>query len=156
MDNIDNMNQYGTTQQESNDTLAHDKGAGVRTYRPNRPSSGGGHKGYKDASPEEIQKLVSERVAKAVAAAAGAVEGFATQMRESKLVDNTRDAIEQVGQTASTIAGTTREQFQNTRKAISGGSGGFGKSGSLGGQEGTEAEGGQATLEDSNSSGVGF
>ncbi|MEA3190705.1 MAG: hypothetical protein QOD77_1287 [Thermoplasmata archaeon] len=162
MDNIDNTNDYGTMQHESPGLATHDKGAGVRTYRPSRPSNlgAGSHLNFKESSPEEIQKFVSDRVAKAVAAAAGAVEGFATQMRESKVAENTKDAIEKVGETATTIVGTTRQQFQNTKGAIQGGHEGSGYGDDTASSSGSEispgSRKGKNNLGVTETGGVGF
>lgn len=75
-------------------------------------------KSYRDSSPEEVKQAVKEQVSKGVAAAAGAIEGFAEEVENDHLPETAEKAIELAGETTRRIAKTSVEQARRTKDAI--------------------------------------
>jgi hypothetical protein len=92
-------------------------------------------------TPEQTRKAVSDRVRNGVALVSGAVEGFATELRESDLAGNTEQAVTLAGQTARRLAETgayevakTRQRIQSASQGITSRRGGSAKVASRGGR----------------------
>jgi hypothetical protein len=69
-------------------------------------------------SPEQTRQRMSDRVRRGVAVVSGAVEGFATELRESDLPGNTEQAVTLAGQTARRLAETGAYEVAKTRRRV--------------------------------------
>ncbi|HEX2065526.1 MAG TPA: hypothetical protein VHI93_01815 [Candidatus Thermoplasmatota archaeon] len=69
-------------------------------------------------TPEQTRKMVSDHVRNGVALVSGAVEGFATELRESDLPGNAEQAVTLAGQTARRFAETGAYEIAKTRRRV--------------------------------------
>ncbi|HUR63575.1 MAG TPA: hypothetical protein VM241_03750 [Candidatus Thermoplasmatota archaeon] len=69
-------------------------------------------------TPEQTRKRMSDRVRNGVAVVSGAVEGFATELRDSDLPGNAEQAVTLAGQTARRFAETGAYEVAKTRRRV--------------------------------------
>lgn len=90
----------------------------------NQGTSSMNNKSFRDKSPEEVKDTVKDKVAKGVAAVAGALKGFTEEAQKNDLANSTKEAIQKAGDTTRTLASTAKEEYRSTKETIkpSGGS----------------------------------
>lgn len=86
-----------------------------------------------DLSPDEVKESVKEKVAKGLAAVAGALEGFSEQVRKNDLPDTAKNALHEAGETTRKVAKTAKDELSEMKGSI-------GRSGSTQGSEGGSYE----------------
>lgn len=72
------------------------------------------------SSADEIRETVKEAVGKGVSAVAGAVEGLDETLTETQLADTAESAVRQVGEMATNVVRTAKEETQNLKEALRG------------------------------------
>ena len=75
-----------------------------------------------DQSPDELKETIKEKVARGVAAVAGALKGFSEEAKKQDLAGSTKEAIQKAGETTRDVASTTKQEFQQTKETFKGGS----------------------------------
>lgn len=82
-------------------------------------SSSSSGRSFKDMSPEEVRDMMRQKVAKGVAAVAGALQGFNDESKKDNLPEETRKAIQTAGETTRTAASTSKDEFHKTAEKTS-------------------------------------
>jgi hypothetical protein len=97
-------------------------------------------------TPEQTRKLMSDRVRNGVAVVSGAVEGFATELRDSDLPGNAEQAVTLAGQTARRFAETGAYEVAKTRRRVQSAAQGIASRRSkAGGSTGMSSRGGRSS-----------
>lgn len=73
---------------------------------------------FRTGSPDDVRERVKETVAKGVAAVAGALKGFTEETQKNRLADQTREAIQQAGDTTRNVVASTTEQIEGMKEPL--------------------------------------
>lgn len=73
---------------------------------------------FRMGSPDEVRDRVKETVAKGVAAVAGALKGFTEETQKNRVAEQTRQAIQQAGDTTRNVVSSTTEQISGMKEPL--------------------------------------
>lgn len=86
--------------------------------RRQESSRQGEQRPLKEQSPDEARRTVKEKVSRGVATVAGALEGFARQMRENDVPERAKEAVQKVGETTRKVSEATRRETREVKQAV--------------------------------------
>lgn len=73
---------------------------------------------FRSGTPEDVKERVKDTVAKGVAAVAGALKGFNEETQKNRLAEQTREAIQQAGDTTRNVVSSTTEQIEGMKQPL--------------------------------------
>lgn len=74
----------------------------------------------KKTEADDVKQNVKEKVAKGVAAVAGALKGFSEEANKTDLAGSTKQAIQKAGETTRELASAAKSEFRETRDSFKG------------------------------------
>ena len=74
------------------------------------------NKSFKDATPDEVERKVHEKVAKGVGAVAGAADAVSQKVPQTG--EKVQGAMKQTGHATREVSGTAAHEIQKTKSAL--------------------------------------